>query len=111
PRSPAPVFAEIGGWLVQGFLKGVQTYWKIVVTYFKVIWTVITTIFKVAWAVISTTIKVAWAIIKPIIQGIGLFITNVLAPVFKWLVDVVKWAWDRIAVVTKLTVEGLGIIF
>jgi TP901 family phage tail tape measure protein len=109
--SPSTVFAKIGGWLVQGFLKGVQTYWKIVVTYFKVIWTVITTIFKVAWAVISTVIKVAWAIIKPIIQGIGLFITNVLAPVFRWLVDVVKWAWDRIAVVTKLAVEGFGIIF
>src|SRR5690606_30506078 len=30
---------------------------------------------------------------------------------FRWLVDVVKWAWDRIVVVTKLAVEGFGIIF
>src|SRR5690606_22386441 len=51
------------------------------------------------------------AIIKPIIQGIGLFITNVLVPVFKWLVDVVKWAWGHIQVATQLFVEGLGIIF
>src|SRR5690606_11459625 len=52
---------------------------------------------KIVWIAIQIYIKVAWTLIKGYFDLIKLYVTKVLAPVFRWLYNnVIKPVWNGI---------------
>ncbi|HEY5987004.1 MAG TPA: phage tail tape measure protein, partial [Streptosporangiaceae bacterium] len=57
---------------------------------------------KVAWLGIQIAVKIAWTLIKGYLTAIKWYVTNVVAPVFRWLwSNVIKPVWSGISAAIK----------
>ena len=66
---------------------------------FRVAWIIVQNAIKIVWIAIQIYIKIAWGIIKTIFTLMKFYVTQILAPVFKWLyANVIKPVWNGIKV-------------
>lgn len=109
---------------------GVKLVWEGIKTVISAVWPVIKGIFnaiasvvkgvlmvafivlknavKVVWIAIQIAIKVAWAAIKVYFAAIKWYISNVLAPIFKWLWNnIIKPVWNGIKAAIKSAWENV----
>jgi phage-related minor tail protein len=64
----------------------------------RIAWVVLQNTIKVVWIAIQIYIKIAWTLIKGYFNLMKWYVTQVLAPVFKWLYNsVVKPVWSAIS--------------
>jgi phage-related minor tail protein len=87
---------------IVGFLRGA----------FSIAWIVIQNTIKVVWIAIQIYIKVAWTLIKGYFNLMKWYVTQVLAPVFKWLYNnVVKPVWSAIKTAIAVQWAAIKVIF
>ena len=91
-NSPSTVFAELGGFLIDGLIQGVQNAWEGIKNAFKVIVDWVSDIFKKAW----DNVKKAWNNATDFFKGIWNGIKNVFSTIGTWFKDKFTSAWNNI---------------
>jgi phage-related protein len=87
---------------IAGFLRGPL----------RVAWIVLQNTIKIVWIAIQIYIKIAWALVKGYFNLMKWYVTQVLAPVFKWLYsNVIKPVFSAIVSAAKTWWTGMKIIF
>ena len=70
-QSPSTVFAEIGGYIIEGLLNGLKEAWGTITEWFAAAWEGIRTTAETAWEGIKTTVSTAWSSVKTTCTTIG----------------------------------------
>lgn len=100
-HSPSTVFAEIGGFLVQGLFGGLSAAWSAIVSFFDTKLKLIQNTFAKAWEALKTTTSNVWNGIKNVIRGV----VNGIVGIINGMINAVEKAVN--AVVSVL--NGIGI--
>ena len=113
-HSPSTVFADLGGFLMQGMLNGIKAIWETIKAWFdetfgnlkkfiKEVWTNISKTTSEMWGGITKIFINAWEIIKGVWNGVtGFFggiwdgIKQVFGTVAQWFGDTFGGAWQAV---------------
>lgn len=113
-HSPSTVFAEIGGWLIQGLLNGIKAVWTKIKDFFSTAFGALKTFISNAWKGIATVtstiwngiktaitnvwtgIKTVWSGAKNFFSGIWSGIKSAFGPVKDWIKNAFSGAWNGV---------------
>lgn len=100
-KSPSTVFAEIGGYLVEGLLKGISDTWHTITDFFTSALTLLTDTLSTAWETIKTNATTIWTNLKTSVSGIVTSLKTAVNNTFKTLKTNLSTTMNNIK--TKLT--------
>lgn len=95
-HSPSTVFAEIGGFLIQGLLNGIKAVWGSITGFFSDAWDGITSFFGDTWENIKNGASKAWEGITTTLSGAWEGIKTTASTVWEGLKTTVSGAWQNI---------------
>ena len=116
--SPSTKMAEIGGYIIQGLLQGIQAAWQAITTFFSTALSSIQTAITTAWQTIATLTTTTWDGIKTGISTAFTSVKDTLSTLANTIQTNLNTAWTTIkttastswnAVKTEITTKFDGI--
>lgn len=95
-HSPSTVFAEIGGYLIEGLLQGIKNVWQSIVNFFTGAVEGLKNLLSGAWEGIKSAASTAWNGIKNTISGAWNGIKSVASSGWEAVKSGVSSAWDSV---------------
>lgn len=95
-HSPSKVFAEIGGYLIQGLLQGIKNAWSAITGFFSKMLSSLANLISNAWTGIKNTASKAWTGIKNVVTGAWSGIKSGVSSAVSKVGSGVSSAWSNI---------------
>lgn len=102
-HSPSTVFAEIGGFLIQGLLQGVSAAWSGIAEFFTGAFKALSERISAAWDGIRASASAAWGGIKSSLSSVWKGIKSTAASTWDGLKSTVSKGWNSTKTATSDT--------
>lgn len=106
-HSPSTVFAEIGGYIIQGLLNGIKAVWTTIKEFFTAAFEGLKNLITGAWEAIKKGAVAIWEAITGALKGIWNGIASVASTIWNGICGTITGIWDGI----KAVWSGAGSFF
>lgn len=106
-HSPSTVFAEIGGYIIQGLLNGIEAVWTKIKEFFTAAFEGLKNLISGAWEAIKKGAVAIWEAITGALKGIWNGIASIASTIWNGICKAITGIWDGI----KAVWSGAGSFF